>query len=412
LGRSRFQTAGSQRSVYFRDLGLTPPAAKEVRVFGLGEWIVDRFSEHWNASASAQRDKNNASNASVLLVVPIVAVHLAAFLVVLHEVRAGAIDLRTFAVTLQAILGLAVLGVSGRDQVVIAWGTATIPPVWDLEALVDRIALPARSPGRADIDDDTITFDDVTFAYPRSARNVLDRLALDIPSGHSLALVGSNGAGKTTIVKLLCGLLEPSVGSVLIGGIPLRDVDPATLRRRTAVLFQDFIHYPFSAEDNICFGAIEATRDHRLLDRVTERAGLADVRDGLPRGWDTPLSRQFTGGVDLSGGQWQRVALARTLWAVEAGARVLVLDEPTANLDVRAEARFYEQFLELTAGLTTILVSHRFASVRLADTICVLDGGRVAERGTHDELSAAGGIYARMFFAQSEAYETTGPSND
>jgi ATP-binding cassette subfamily B protein len=403
-----FQTAGSQRSVYFRDLGLTPPAAKEVRIFGLGEWIVDRFSEHWAQSHEDEAARKTRSHVSLLLVVPIVALHVLAFLLAVNALRGAAIDLRQFAVATQAILGLAVLGVSWRDQVVVNWGGATVPPVWDLEELMTSLPSPPRGLPADAMPRRAIELRDVSFSYPGNPKLVLDGLRLDIPSGTSLALVGSNGAGKTTIVKLLCRLTEPISGSILVDGAPVHTLDAVGWRRRIAVLFQDFVHYPLSAADNVTFGAIEAPADRARLDRIADRAGLAELVSALPGGWDTPLSRQFRGGADLSGGEWQRVALARTLWAIEAGATVLILDEPTANLDVRAEARFYEQFLSLTQGRTTILVSHRFASVRQADLICVIDGGHVAEQGTHSSLMAMDGLYARMFDAQSVALESVG----
>jgi ATP-binding cassette subfamily B protein len=175
-------------------------------------------------------------------------------------------------------------------------------------------------------------------------------------------------------------------------------------RRRLAVIFQDFVRYELPAADNVAFGGVSLLGDQDRLEAAATRAGALDVVRRLPAGWDTPLNRQYTGGADLSGGEWQRVALARALFAVEAGAGILVLDEPTANLDVRAEASLFEDFLDLTRGLTTILISHRFSTVRHADRIVVLDGGRVVEDGSHDELLAAGGQYAGMFQLQAARF--------
>jgi ATP-binding cassette subfamily B protein len=184
----------------------------------------------------------------------------------------------------------------------------------------------------------------------------------------------------------------------------LPDIDPASWRRRLAVIFQDFVRYELPAADNVGFGGIARHHDAAARDRATARAGAAAVIARLPSAWATPLNRQYTGGADLSGGEWQRVALARALFAVEAGAGILVLDEPTANLDVRAEAALFDDFLDLTRGLTTILISHRFSTVRHADRICVLEEGRVVEDGSHDELMAACGRYAELFLLQAERF--------
>jgi ATP-binding cassette subfamily B protein len=175
-------------------------------------------------------------------------------------------------------------------------------------------------------------------------------------------------------------------------------------RRQVSVIFQDFLHYELSAADNISFGAVHAPRDPDAIRRAAERAGILDAFEDLPLGLDTPLGRMYEGGVDLSGGQWQRLAIARSLYALGAGARVLVLDEPTAALDVRAESAFFDSFVDLTRGVTSLLISHRFSSVRRADGIVVLDGGRVVEQGSHAELMEVDGTYARLFRLQAERF--------
>jgi ABC-type multidrug transport system fused ATPase/permease subunit len=264
-----------------------------------------------------------------------------------------------------------------------------------------------------------IAFEGVTFRYPGSAIDVLSGLDLTIPAGTSVAIVGENGAGKTTLVKLLGGLYQPVSGRITVDGTDLRDVDPRAWRRHVAAIFQDFVQYHLSARENVALGAPvapgtngEPSADRRALEAAARKAGALEVIERLPRGWETILSRQYPGGTDLSGGQWQRVALARALFAVNdssnrhaTGANVLILDEPTANLDVRAEAALYERFLDITAGLTTIVISHRFSTVRRADRICVIEDGRIAESGTHDELLAAGGRYATMFRLQAGRFE-------
>ena len=236
------------------------------------------------------------------------------------------------------------------------------------------------------------------------ASEVFAGLDLTISVGSSLAIVGANGAGKTTLVKLLARLHEPQAGEIRIDGTPLRELDPAAWRRRMAVIFQDFVRYELPASDNVAFGCTGRLGDLEALDRAATRAGALDVVCRLPAGWATPLNRQYSGGADLSGGEWQRIALARALFAVEAGAGILVLDEPTANLDVRAEAALFEDFLDLTRGLTTILISHRFSTVRHADRICVLEGGVIVEDGSHDDLLTANGRYAQLFLLQAERF--------
>jgi ATP-binding cassette subfamily B protein len=217
-------------------------------------------------------------------------------------------------------------------------------------------------------------------------------------------VVGGNGAGKTTLVKLLARLYEPTGGRITVDGVDLRDLDPVAWQRRVAAIFQDFVPYKLTAADNVAFGALHVPRTPERLDRAAAAAGAAGVVARLPHGWDTVLSRQFEGGTDLSGGEWQRLALARAVYAVHAGAGVLVLDEPTAALDVRGEAEVYDRFLELTRGLTTIVVSHRFSTVRRADRIVVIEGGRVVEDGSHDDLVAAGGRYAVMYELQAARF--------
>jgi ATP-binding cassette subfamily B protein len=212
-------------------------------------------------------------------------------------------------------------------------------------------------------------------------------------------------------VKLLSRLYEPAGGQVTVDGTPLTGLDSRSWQKRLAVIYQDYVRYELDAAANIGLGAPERMGDAAAMDRAIEWAGAADVTAALPDGLATILSSRYPGGVDLSGGQWQRIALARALFAVQAGASVLVLDEPTAQLDVRAEVAFFDRFLELTRGLTTVVISHRFSTVRRADRIAVLDGGRITERGSHEELLAARGQYAELFELQAKRFagETAGP---
>ncbi|HET6793584.1 MAG TPA: ABC transporter ATP-binding protein, partial [Acidimicrobiales bacterium] len=227
---------------------------------------------------------------------------------------------------------------------------------------------------------------------------VLDGFDLTVPAGSSLAIVGQNGAGKTTLAKLLCRMYDPTEGAIEVDGIDLRDIDVASWRRQVAAVFQDFVRFELPLRDNV---APSGAPDDVIL------AALADAgAEGLA-GLDVPLARGYRGGTDLSGGQWQRVALARALCAVRTGARLVLLDEPTAQLDVRGEAAIFERLLAATRPVTTILISHRFSTVRLADSICVLEAGGVVELGTHDQLMELGGRYRTMFDLQARRFAAT-----
>jgi ATP-binding cassette, subfamily B, bacterial len=239
-----------------------------------------------------------------------------------------------------------------------------------------------------------IRFRNVSFAYPGSGP-VLENFDLTIPAGSSLAIVGQNGAGKTTLAKLLCRLYDPTEGAIEIDGVDLREFELDSWRARLAAVFQDFIRFELPLRDNVSpYGA---------PDPVIETALVEAGADGLA-GLDTVLARGYAGGIDLSGGQWQRVALARALCAVKRGAGLVFLDEPTAQLDVRGEAEIFERILSATRHATTILISHRFSTVRHADRICVLERGRVAELGSHEELMALGGRYHTMFELQASRF--------
>jgi ATP-binding cassette subfamily B protein len=264
----------------------------------------------------------------------------------------------------------------------------------------DAATLPA-----AGLPHSQVRFERLSFAYPGRPEPVLSDLNLELLFGHSLGLVGINGAGKTTLVTLLARMREPTGGAITVDGVPLTRLNERDWQRQVAVVYQDFARFPFTAAENVGLFA-DGSPDRDVLARAADRAGATEIIEQLPRGWDTVLSPHYEGGVGLSGGQWQRIALARALYAVQKGARVLVLDEPTAQLDVRAEAAFYDRFLELTAGVTSIVISHRFGSVRRAHRIAVLDGGHIAELGTHEQLLATGGAYAEMFRVQAERFAT------
>jgi ABC-type multidrug transport system fused ATPase/permease subunit len=265
-------------------------------------------------------------------------------------------------------------------------------------AMGERGALvaPRLSARRADdLPTRQIRFANVVFAYPGSDRPVLDGFDLTVPAGSSLAIVGQNGAGKTTLAKLLCRLYDPQGGAIEVDGVDLRDLDVDAWRSRLAAVFQDFIRFELPLRDNVAPGGAPDPVVRAALDEAGA-SGLARL--------DTPLARGYDGGTELSGGQWQRVALARALCAVRMGAALVLLDEPTAQLDVRGEAEIFDRILTATRKVTTILISHRFSTVRHADRICVLEHGRVIELGTHDELMALGGRYRTMFDLQAQRF--------
>ncbi|MEU4445613.1 ABC transporter ATP-binding protein [Actinosynnema sp. NPDC050801] len=397
------QTSLVRRAAYFRDLALEPAAAKEVRVFGLGPWLVERFRVEWLAAMTevwAQRKQGWAVQSTAVLLAGGTA--LLAFALIGVDAVAGVVGVGALTVLLRAVHRVAAGVPADNNDLRIAYGTATLPALLDFEAAVagersraGAIVLSSVAPTH------DVVLDGVTFRYPGADEPVLRGVDVRIPAGRSVAIVGGNGAGKTTLVNLLCGVLEPTSGTIRVDGVDLRDTDVRAWQRRIAPVFQEFLRYDLPVRDNIAFGALGRAQDAALLEDVAARAGVLDRINALPTGWDTPLGGHLPGGADLSGGEWQRIALARALFAVEAGATVLVMDEPTASLDVRAEAEFYDRFFDLTAGVTTLVISHRFASVRRADLICVLDGGRVTELGSHDELVDRGGRYAEMFALQA-----------
>jgi ATP-binding cassette subfamily B protein len=413
-----------RRAEYLRDLSITAPAAKELRIWGMLDWLLAGYERAWRV-AMAPVWQVRRPRARVLFGSSgaVLAINLLSYGLLAYAATRGAPGLAAVAVYTQALARANVFMAFDDQNAHLSYAAVTVPKILDLDrrlAAGGRTAtrdLPPAAPR------ERIRFEGVRFSYPGTDRDVFAGLDLTVPAGRSLAIVGENGAGKTSLVKLLCGLYEPTAGRITVDGAGLSELDPAAWRSRIGVLFQDFARYQLSAADNIGLGAPAFAQDRARLRAAAERAGALPLIESLPRGWDTVLSREYEGGVDLSGGQWQRIALARAMFAVQAGARVLVLDEPTAALDVRAEAELYERFLELTSqagvpvaadaatgtpagspGLTTIVISHRFSTVRRADRIVVLAGGAVVESGTHDQLLAAGGRYAEMFTLQAARF--------
>ncbi len=266
-------------------------------------------------------------------------------------------------------------------------------------------ALDAGDEGRAEgRDPPEIAFEGVGFAYAGAGGRVLDGVSFRIRPGETLALVGRNGAGKTTLVKLLARLYEPDAGRITLDGTPISEIEPARVRRRLGVIFQDFVQYHLTARENVGMGWIPSIDDYAEVRAASIGGGAHDLIEGLPEGYSTVFGRYY-GGVQLSVGQWQQVALSR---AFMRHSDVLILDEPSAALDAEAEASLHGRLEELKGGRTAILITHRFSTVRFADRIVVLDGGRVAEEGTHAELVGKGGLYASMFDMQARGYRIDG----
>lgn len=391
-----------RRAWYLGRLAANQMVAKESRVFGLGGWLVGRYRAQYLLGMSHPWASLDEQNRNVgWLSLPVLAGLGAAcgylgYAGFNHELALG-----TLAVMLPMLSATTLLGDISWDDVALSWQMVGLPRIGGLErSLAAGSAALGGSHPATGLPSREVRFEHVAFHYPQSGRQVFEDLELVIPAGRSTALVGINGAGKTTLVKLLARLQDPTGGRITVDGHELATLDARSWQRQVAVVFQDFARYPLPLRENIGWGAPEHLDDAAGL---AAAAALAGSTLNLPT--DAVLSRRYPGGVDLSGGQWQRVALARALFAVGHGARILVLDEPTAWLDARGEAEFFQRFLEITAGTTSLVISHRFSTVRQVDNICVLADGRVTEQGDHEALVAQGGLYAELFRLQAARFK-------
>jgi len=273
--------------------------------------------------------------------------------------------------------------------------------LFEFLAMTPRTASPIAPVRFPDSIREGFRLEHVAYQYPDSDRWALKDVSFSIGATERVALVGENGAGKTTLVKLLTRLYDPTEGRILLDGVDLREYDLGDLRRAIGVIFQDFVRYDLAARDNIAVGKIESRFDEARIIESAKKSLASEVLEGLDSGLDHMLGRRFEGGANLSGGEWQKIALAR---AYMRDAQLLVLDEPTAALDARAEHEVFQRFSELTAGRMAVLISHRFSTVRMADRIIVIEGGRVVEDGSHEELLALRGQYAELFTLQAKGY--------
>ena len=393
---------------YLYRLAVDAPAAKEVRLFGLAAWTIDRFRVRrqrlHELRWAATRLRERPVIWSLLIVLGANAI---VFWSLASDAVNGTLPLDRMVMFATAAVTTSMIAFGGLSWA-LDGASAPAAAVLRLRPAMDRAGALSGDGGgtqqgrsrdgggtqRGRMPAREIHFSKVTFAYPGGAP-VLDGFDLTIPAGSSLAIVGQNGAGKTTLAKLLCRLYDPQQGAIEIDGVDLRALDLDAWRSRVTAVFQDFIRFELPLRDNV---APAGAPDDQI------RAALEEAGASKLAGFDTILARGYKDGTDLSGGQWQRVALARALCAVHTGAGLVLLDEPTAQLDVRGEAEIFERILAATRDVTTILISHRFSTVRHADLICVLERGRVIELGSHDGLMAAGGRYRTMFDMQASRF--------
>jgi ATP-binding cassette, subfamily B, bacterial len=397
------QTPMRRQLDYLRVLGGSKEAAKELKLFGLRKFLSDRFTklsdEIYDQNVTLNRRKLIGGAALSMIGT---AGYYSAYVFVIWRTANGALSIGSM-----TFLTLAIQQASSNIEQIFS----TIAAIGDQALFLTDLlaffemkptirskpnALPAPRPIVRGVE-----FRNVSFSYPGNSRRVLDSINFKLHTGERLALIGENGQGKTTIVKLITRLYDPTEGQILLDGIDLRDYDLEDLHREIGVIFQDFMRYEMTALENIAVGRVEAMGDLESL-KAAARKSLADQTiERLPLGYDQMLGRRFDQGVDLSGGEWQKVALAR---AYLRDAQLLILDEPTAALDARSEFEVFHRFAELTAGKMALFISHRFSTVRSADRILVLENGRITEEGTHDQLSRMGGRYAEMFEMQASSY--------
>lgn len=400
----RARTLRNRKSFYLESVLTTEQTVKEVKLFQLARWLRDRYAEILLSFQVEELGlaRRRAISAFVLGLLATLALYGTYGWIVARAV-AGAITLGSMTLYVMVLR---------QGQTTLQSALQAVARAYEddlfMTNLAEFMAVPDDEPdaaealeeGPPDLRAPEITLEDVTFRYPGGARDALSHVSLTIGAGETVALVGKNGAGKTTIIKLLVGLHRPTSGRILVDGVDVATMTMSALRKRVGVIFQDFARLQLPMRDNVGVGWLPARDDDAAIHAAIDDAGATEVVARLPQGLATPLGRAF-GGDDLSGGQWQRVALAR---AFMRKSRILVLDEPTAAMDAEAEHEIFQRFRDLKRDRTAILITHRFSTVRMADRIVVFDDGRIAEEGTHDQLIALGGTYAHMFELQAAGY--------
>jgi ABC-type multidrug transport system fused ATPase/permease subunit len=395
--RNTDEVRNAQRDAdYAYRIAVDAPASKELRLFGLADWVIDRFVSRRTRLHQLQYEATRLRERPVTLsLLIVVAANVIVFWSLGRDVLNGQLDLGRVVMFAQVAIGASMIAFGGLNWA-LDGSSAPVAAVLRLEpamAPIGALENGDRDAGRRPARE--IRFRNLTFAYPGGGAPVLDNFDLTVPAGSSLAIVGQNGAGKTTLAKLLCRFYDPQSGGIEVDGVDIRQFEIDSWRSRLTAVFQDFTRFELPLRDNVAPAGAPDNEIHAAL----VAAGAAKLAR-----LDTVLSRGYAGGTDLSGGQWQRVALARALCAVQMGAGVVILDEPTAQLDVRGEAEIFNRILGATRQVTTILISHRFSTVRHADRICVVEHGRVIEIGTHDELMARNGRYRTMFDLQAQRF--------
>lgn len=401
------RTPDGRRAEYLSDVLSTDTFAKEIRVWGVSRYLLDQVlvlrRRFRRENLSLSRSQAFGTSFGEVLST---SGYYASYLVVVLGVIAGRLTLGEL--TLYA-------GAFTRMQSLFENVLLSVANVYQLQLFIQNLQIflslePAvvtpLEPHPLSEPICEISVDDLSFTYPGTDELVLDHVSFRLRSGECVALVGENGAGKSTLVKLLLRLYEPSGGAIRADGLDLRELDPEAWRNRIGVVFQDYARFQFTARENVGVGNVAEIEDLALIREAARAAGIDDVLSSLPEGYETMLGRQFEGGCELSLGQWQRLALARALLR---DAPLLVMDEPTAAMDPQAEYDLYRHLRELARGRMTLLISHRFSTVRMADRILVLQGSKIAEEGTHEELLAQDGWYARMFYLQAESYQISEP---